>query len=449
MFSMLKNFLIALFALIFGASPFSGNLPAERKCDPVFNGTFVQSWMSSTWDEERWSEEAKYMVADGIEYLILQDIANMDADGNWTVYYDGGFSVPDGAVNGGDVVGAALKACEGSGIKVFIGLAMCDSFWGVGTFTGDYSKICNVAADMVKDIYCKYYTDYPKAFYGWYFTPEINNMINCAPLMNKMADGLNTVIDAVNETNESLPVLISPFTADYLSFGKAAAYGSWLTFFEKVNWRDGDIIAPQDAVGAGWVDEDELVRIWEAYSAAADKIDADVKLWANCENFDLAIGPSILNGTILREETENIESVTATLDRFVRQMDIASRYCENIITFSYSHYYIESAVKPFYMETYKDYVTNGFVLENQAPTAPTDLVKTVDENGVTVTFEASEDNFGIAYYRVTKNGEFFSRIENYKWDYPLSISDPQGTADDIYAVVACDAAGNFSSESKI
>ena len=101
------------------------------------------------------------------------------------------------------------------------------------------------------------------------------------------------------------------------------------------------------------------------------------------------------------------------------------------------------------METYKDYVTNGFVLENQAPTAPTDLVKTVDENGVTVTFEASEDNFGIAYYRVTKNGEFFSRIENYKWDYPLSISDSQGTADDIYAVVACDAAGNFSSESKI
>ncbi len=449
MFATIKNFFIALIAFVVGAAPFGGNVPVERKCDPAFNGTFIQSWMSSTWDKERWDEEVEYMLNDGIEYLILQDIANLDSNGNWTVYYNGSFSVPDGAVNGGDVVGAALSACKGTGIKVFVGLAMCDSFWGVGTFTGDYKKICGVAADMVKDIYSEYYTDYSDAFYGWYFTPEINNMINCSPIMGKMAKGINTVIDAINETDASLPLLISPFTSDYLSFGKVAAYSSWLTFFEKVNWRDGDIIAPQDAVGAGWVEEDELVRVWETYSAAVDKIDADIKLWANCENFDLAIGPSILNGTILREETENIESVTATLDRFVWQMDIASRYCENIITFSYSHYFVGSTVKPFYMEVYKDYVANGFVLETQAPTAPSALIKTVDENGVTVTFEASEDNFGVAYYRVTKNGEFFTRIENYKWDYPLGITDPQGTLSDVYAVVACDAAGNFSQVAEV
>lgn len=448
MFTAIRNFFVALIAFLFGAAPFSGNLPEERKCDPKFNGTFLQSWASSAWSEERWNSEVECMQNDGVEYLILQDIANMDANGAWTVYYDSGISAFDGAVNGGDVIGAALEACKGTGIKVFIGLSMCDSFWLVGNFLGDYTKICGTAAEMIRDIYNTYYNDYSAEFYGWYFTPEINNMINCAPLMGTMAKGVNTVIDAINSTNASLPLLISPFTADYLSLGKVAAYSDWLTFFEKVNWRDGDIIAPQDAVGAEWIDENELTRVWEMYSAAVDKIDADVKLWANVENFQIAIGPSVLSGTLLREETENIESVTATLDRFVRQMYIASRYCENIITFSYSHYYSPEMVKPFYIDTYRDYVANGYVLETQAPTAPSNLNKTVDSNGVTLEWEESTDNFGIAYYRVTKNGEFFTRIENYKWDYPLSVTDQSGTSDDVYSVIACDAAGNFSGSVK-
>lgn len=443
MFSFIKNFFTALIALIIGAAPFGNQMPQERKCAPEFNGTFLQSWASSTWDDERWQAEVDCMLDDGVEYLILQDIANMDANGIWTVYYNSTADIFDGAINGGDVVGPALKACNGTGIKVFIGLAMCDSFWTLGNFTGDYDKICTAAAQMVTDIYTAY-SGTSDAFYGWYFTPEINNMINCAPLVSKMADGVNSVIDAINSTNAALPLLMSPFTADYLSFGKAGAYSFWLTFFEKVNWRDGDIIAPQDAVGAHWIDEDELVRVWNTYSAAVDKLDADVKLWANVENFEIAIGPSILGGTILRGETENIESVTATLDRFTRQLDIASRYCENIITFSYSHYYSKEMVKPFYIETYHDYVNNGYVLETQAPTAPANLTKTADENGVKLEWEASTDNFGIAYYRVCKNGEFLTRIENYKWDYPLCIEDPSGTLNDVYSVVACDAAGNFS-----
>ncbi len=449
MFTSIKNFFTAILAFIMGVAPFSSQMPEERKCNPEFNGTFLQSWESSTWSDERWDKEVDNMLGDGIEYLILQDVANMDANGNWTVYYDESISDFDGAVNGGDVVGAALEACKDSGIKVFIGLAMCDSFWLAGNFTGDYELICDVASDMIKDIHAKYYSAYPTEFFGWYFTPEINNMINCSPLMGKMAKGINTVIDAINETEKSLPLIISPFTADYLSFGKVAAYADWLTFFEKVNWRDGDIIAPQDAVGADWIDESELVRIWEMYSAAVAKIDTDVKLWANVENFDIAIGPGPFAGTILRGETENIESVTATLDRFTRQMDIASRYCENIITFSYSHYYSKSMVKPFYIETYHDYVKNGYVLESQAPSTPANLTKSADENGVTITWDESSDNFGIAYYRVTKNGEFLTRIENYKWDYPLEVTDPQGTENDIYTVVACDAAGNFSACAEI
>lgn len=28
-------------------------MPTEKKCEAEFNGTFIQSWMSSYWDDER------------------------------------------------------------------------------------------------------------------------------------------------------------------------------------------------------------------------------------------------------------------------------------------------------------------------------------------------------------------------------------------------------------
>ncbi len=444
MFFLIKNFFVALLAFITAAAPFGNAQLPERKCAPEFNGTFLQSWMSSTWDENRWAAEVECMQQDGVEYLVLQDLANMDSSGNWTVYYDSTIDAFDGAAFGGDVVEAALEACKGTDIKIFAGLTMFDSFWTVGNFTGEYKKVCNITADMLEDIYNTYYSISPDNFYGWYFTLEINNQINCGPLMGTMAKGFNTVLEKATEVDPGLPMMISTYTAHYLDLGDLATYSQWLTFFEKVNFRDGDIFAPQDAVGADWIEEDDLVRIWEMYSAAAEKANADIRLWANCENFDIATGPSVLGGIILRPETENIESVTATLDRFVMQMDIASRYCENIITFSYSHYYSPNVVKSMYIETYRDYVENGYVLEAQCPTAPANITVSFDENGAVISWDESTDNFGVAYYRVCKNGEFLTRIENYKWDYELSVTDPEGTAGDEYTVTAVDAAGNKS-----
>ncbi|MBQ7957833.1 MAG: DUF4434 domain-containing protein [Clostridia bacterium] len=444
MFSLIKNFFVALMAVITFSVPFGDVQMPERKCAPEFSGTFLQSWMSSSWDEERWKAEVECMQRDGVEYLVLQDVANMDAEGNWTVYYNSTIPAFDGAAFGGDVVGAALNACKGTDIRIFIGLAMFDSFWLVGNFTGEYKSVCETTADMLEDIYDNYYSVSPENFYGWYFTPEINNQINCGPLMGKMVNGFNIVLDRATEVDSSLPMMISPYTAHYLDLGDVATYSQWLTFFECTAFRDGDIVAPQDAVGADWVEEDDLVSIWEMYSAASEKADADIKLWANCENFDIATGPSFLGGTILRPQTENIESVTATLDRFVMQMDVASRYCENIITFSYSHYYSPNLVKSMYIETYRDYVENGYVLETEKPTAPANATAVSDENGVTVSWEASEDNFGIAYYRVCRNGEFLTRVENYKWDYPLTVTDINGVSGDTYTITAVDAAGNQS-----
>lgn len=422
------------------------NLP-EQKCDPKFTGTFIQPWMSSSWDDDRWQTEIENMEKAGIKYLILQDIANQDyryEGSGWTIYYDSQLDCFSDAQRNPDVIEAALRNCSGTDIKVFVGLALYDDFWTEGAMTKQYGEVCEITADMIEEIYNKYYSDYSDCFYGWYFTPELNNVLTCQVNINGFADGLNVIIDRINSVDTSLPLLMSPFFAEYLSASPVMTLTNLVRLLNKVNFRDGDIIAPQDAIGAKWTSEENLEEIWEMYAKAVDSCDADITLWANCENFTLCFDDSPIAGIFTRPETENKEIVTATLDRFVWQMQIASRYAENIITFSYNHYYSPEVVNPCFIETYIDYVNNGYVLESEAPTAP-EFTKSDENPGVRLDWTESRDNFGIAYYRIEKNGKFLTRIELSSLEAPeLTFFDENGTNADEYTITAFDAAGNAS-----
>lgn len=434
----------AVVAFIMLMLPF-GNNSTEKKCESKFNGTFIQSWMSSSWDDERWEKEVYNMKEAGIEYLILQCLADKGSEstgGTWNVYYDSDVeALKDGAF-GGDCLEIALKHCQEAGIKVFIGLTMFDDFWNESGFGKQYQEICDVASAMIEDIYNKYAEKYEDSFYGWYFTPEISNGYLCQLSINRIIKGLNTVIDGINKTDATKPLLLSPYYSEYTALGPVATLCNYVRFFDKVNFRDGDIFAPQDAVGAKWVREKNLEMTWKVYKAAVDTCDADVKLWANCENFDGAIASEILGGALSPKITENTRNVTATLDRFARQMEIASRYAENIITFSYNHYYSPSLVNPAFIETYYDYVENGYVVESEAPKAPSDMSKQQTENGVELIWNEAEDNFGIAYYRLEKDGKFLARIDMYYGTEETSFTDVNGNMESTYTIETIDAAGN-------
>ena len=434
----------ALLAFLMSVLSFGGTQP-ERKCNPEFSGTFIQSWMSGSWDDDRWQTEIENMKEAGIEYLILQDVANKgseSAGGMWNVYYDSNLPVFEDAAFGGNVIEKALRNCEGSGIKVFVGLAMFDDFWYETALSPQYKEVCGVMADMVEEIYEKY-GDYG-CFYGWYFTPEISNSLIRQIYVDGLADGVNIVIDAINETDESKPLLMSPFSSEYLSAGPALSLTSYVRLINGINFRDGDIFAPQDAVGAKWVSEENLERNWKMYKAAVDSCDADLKLWANCENFSTVVAPSVLEGILNPPATENTVYVTETLDRFVRQMDIASGYCENIITFSYNHYYSPDYVNPDFIETYYDYIENGYVLESEAPSAPKNITVTATDEGTLITWDASEDNIGIAYYRIEKDGKFLARVDLVNGNEPLEYLDTSAAGE--YVITAYDCAGNKSSQ---
>lgn len=434
----------AVVAFIMLMLPF-GNNSTEKKCESKFNGTFIQSWMSSSWDDERWEKEVYNMKEAGIEYLILQCLADKgseSAGGTWNVYYDSDVEALKDGVFGGDCLEIALKHCHEAGIKVFIGLTMFDDFWNESGFGKQYQEICDVASAMIEDIYNKYAEKYDDSFYGWYFTPEISNGYLCQLSLNRIIKGLNTVIDGINKTDATKPLLLSPYYSEYTALGPVATLCNYVRFFHKVNFRDGDIFAPQDAVGAKWTREKNLEMTWKVYKAAVDTCDADVKLWANCENFDGAIASEILGGALSPKITENTRNVTATLDRFARQMEIASRYAENIITFSYNHYYSPSLVNPAFIETYYDYVENGYVVESEAPKAPSDMSKQQTENGVKLIWNEAEDNFGIAYYRLEKDGKFLARIDMYYGTEETSFTDVNGNMESTYTIETIDAAGN-------
>ncbi len=434
----------ALIAFVMSVLPL-GNTPTERKCNPEFNGTFLQSWMSGSWDDGRWQTEIDNMKEAGIEYLILQDVANKGSEalgGEWNVYYDSELPVFEDAAFGGNVIEAALRNCEGSGIKVFIGLAMFDDFWNETSLSPQYKEVCGVMAQMIEEIYGKY-GEYD-CFYGWYFTPEISNSLMRQIYIKGIADGINIVIDKINETDESKPLLMSPYSSEYLSAGPMLSLTSYVRLIDGINFRDGDIFAPQDAVGAKWVKEENLERNWKIYKAAVDTCDVDLKLWANCENFSTVVAPSVLEGILNPPATENTVYVTETLDRFVWQMDVASRYAENIITFSYNHYYSPDYVNPAFIETYYDYVENGYILETEAPSAPKNLTVTATDEGNLLTWDAAEDNIGIAYYRIEKDGKFLARVDLVDGDEELSFLDTGAAGE--YVITAYDCAGNKSSK---
>ena len=423
----------------------SGNQPQERKCDPEFRGTFIQSWMTSVWDDERWAEEVKNMKDAGIEYLVLQSLADKaykNQGGEWKVYYDTDVEALKDSTFCGDCLEPALKHCQEAGIKVFVGLSMFDDFWSEAGIGSLYQDVCRVAGDMMEDIYNKYGEKYKDSLYGWYYVPEISNGFLCQFTLGGIIKGINHIIDRINEVDETKPLLLSPFYSEYIATGPITTLCNYVRFFHKVNFRDGDIFAPQDAIGAKWTREKSLEMTWKVYKAAFDTCKADVKLWANCENFDGAIASEILGGALSPKITENTRNVTATLDRFARQMEIASRYAENIITFSYNHYYSPSLVNPAFIETYYDYVENGYVVESEAPKPPSDMSKQQTENGVELIWNEAEDNFGIAYYRLEKDGKFLARIDMYYGTEEISFTDVNGNMESTYTIETVDAAGN-------
>ncbi len=309
---------------------------------PHFEGTFVQPSLVDKWDVSQWEEHYDRLLEAGMDIMILQWIAETP-DGKFSyVGYDSRYAMSHSAekltIKNGYLPNA-LEAAE-KGIKVFVGLNFADEWWG-GAFRKDDWINAQVDANnaMADEIYEVYKKKYPNAFYGWYWVWEMYNDTNgdekhWAKMMNKALTHF-TAIDP------SLPVLMSPFISGYLNKTPEETGAMWQSFFNLTDFRPGDIFCSQDSVGASQFPIDFIEKHVAEMKKAADS-KPYVKFWINVENFSGKSGEG-----------------AAPLDRVIKQMEMASKYAEKLITFSYSHYYLDGVKKNAYHEEYLRYLKDG------------------------------------------------------------------------------------------
>jgi len=367
------------------------NTAAAQKT--AVDGTFIQSWFCYAWNDARWQKEFAVMNEAGMHYLILQAITGSSTGEITETYYPS--SLPNTVIcsglYNGDMVGTCLKNAEEAGIKVFIGLSSNDLWWGAhGEDTTWFYEQMNMDNKICDELWELYKDKYPNAFYGWYWSYEVDNLsFKTEEQQNELITGINIQLDHLNSMSVRLPIMWSPFmNSDY---GTPEEYEQlWENVFSKIHTTTGDIFAPQDCVGGGGLELSEVESWFTALRKAVDT-KPGLQFWSNSENFE--------------------DYKPVVLSRFISQMQIEQQYVENFVTFSYCHYYSPYNTDSGYHNTYVDYLTTGS-LETSIPSTPSNFTAVLKSGGmIELDWDSSEDNIGICGYYIYRNDELIDKIQ--------------------------------------
>jgi len=417
---------------------------------PIADGTFIQWWLVKDWDDEKWTSEFNILKEAGMNYVILTPTAIYKTDETtgegktYTLYpsISEGFEVmQDGEGNRYyDIVDACLRNAEKAGIKVFLGLNFCDEWWSKKRdvdWIFARMREGNTVADELWDLYRD---KYPNAFYGWYWTWEVDNgyfkNLDFTSSKKILANAIKIHLDHFDATGRHLPFMLSPYMDWRL--GTPRGYAKmWEYVFENSGLKEGDIFCPQDSIGARGLNKGNYVK-WFAELKKAVDTKPGLKFWADIETFDIQDWTSI------------------TINDFVEKMEELQPYVEKFITFSYSHYYSPNIINSGFHEAYLDYITYG-VTESNQPNAPENVAAFAEDDGtVVLEWVHSEDDAGICGYYVYRNGELVANNQVKRKDgteaaemAPANFRDilPKKGKEFVYEVQAYDFAGNVSEKS--
>ncbi len=403
---------------------------------PTLCGSFMQPGTFANYSLNRMRDHLKYMREVGIDIIILQWSFVTVGDKVGAVYYDDSFDSSDKdatySAGGQKLVENLLRAADELGMKVFLGLNNNDEWWQKAVNDKAWlTDQIELGMDGAKQIYDTYKSKYPNALHGWYFVFEYYNFKATSVQIDNAAYLLNGFLDGLKELDDSMPLMLSPFVSSGNSTA-AEAGDMWEKVFAKANFREGDIFCCQDSVGAGHISIDQLDDYYRELKEAVDK-EAGLHFWANNEDFTQS------------------DWTTAPLSRFVRQMQIASKYVEEYVTFAYSHYQNpDISGKTGYHEAYKEYFKTGKIPETTL-TAPT-VEHTAEAGGMIVSFNGTVENPDKQACRIhiKKNGETFNSIDlTQKYNlknitFNLSDTNLEGSGVAKYEFYVEDYYGNYS-----
>ena len=316
---------------------------------PHVTGTFLQPYAFASYTDAQWEMHFEGLLEVGIDLLVIQWTSTTPYSKFLNAYYPSEYAKTHNTGSFEDqsqMLERCLRAAEKLGVKVYVGLNIADEWWNVTALTDSWlTSQAELGIISAREIHDLYKEKYPDALAGWYFAWELYN--GMMGLEAKAGEFLNGYLEPLTDIDPTMPLMLSPFVRS--AGGDAVKAGEeWTKVFEVANFREGDIFCCQDAVGAGWITIDELDAYFRELKKAVDT-EKGLHFWANNEDF-----------------TKN--GKTASLARFVRQLEISHPYVENHITFAYSHYCAKDIPgKAVYHELYKQYYDTGKLPSTDIP----------------------------------------------------------------------------------
>ncbi len=440
------------------------------------DGTFFPAHLAVDFSEEQWAAELTEWKEMGIEYVVIGESAVRNQEGQWETYYPSQYA-DHYYYNSVETI---LQHCETAGIKCFVACGNYYDFHSINICRHDqydasgqltvrgqesFFQLVSDTRKFMQEMYNLYGAKYPNSFYGFYFVPEVSNSIEFEQAdtlsvgIASLSGALNLTIDQINQLNPELKLLLSP----YVNLKKESVWNThdpkvieqfWAGVIQQTSFRAGDILSPQDSVGANGVSLSQLSDITRAYRNAVDIGNKGILLWSNCETFlfplktmdcDFEIGQS------------------SYINRLIRQIDIVSPYVDKIITCSYTNYIGRSNCGDSFYRTYRDYLLTG-CLDSTPPEPITqvsgDIILIHDKPVLRLTCDPIADEYGVARMEITKYGDPYTfrvatRYTKNPTPFNPGIAPPSTFYDEnfslendfaIYGITLIDCAGNRSDE---
>lgn len=400
---------------------------------PRASGTFIQPDMVANWDDKKWQKELFYLKEVNMKYIIINSFIvknhNIKRIYRTSLKSESQFETQD-------IIDICLRNCEKAGFKVFIGIDYNILWWKIGPRKPEWLYIQMRKSNyIIHELYKKYYRKYKKAFYGWYWVYEVDNLnFKDKKDFKILANAININLNYMNNSNTRLPIMLSPFMNSKYSTPQNYA-DNWKYFFKLAAFQKGDIFCPQDSVGGGGLDITEVVK-WFGYLYKAVKTKGGLLFWANVETFS------------------HKDWSSAPIKRFIKQMRIENKFVEDIVTFSYSHYYSPCNINSGFHNAYKEYLFKHLICSKNRELPQFKLIDRT-ANKISIQLKISKNTAG---YKIYYNGNEIchkSVQRNYGGNNSKDFGkiiikiDDKNSPQSKYEIVIIDFWGNLSKKVRI
>lgn len=390
-------------------------------------GSFIQPHLFENWDDTRWQKEFSMLQSAGIEFLIFMHTVHTDKEGNIQSVYPSKLS---GIENqGNDLLEICLRNAKQAGFKIFVGLNFNERWWKMD-FTSEWLYGEMHRGNMIaKELIQRYKKRYPETMAGWYWIWEIEpSVCKDINIRKTIVNAMNINLDFLHNETPDMPFLFSPFMNHRQGTSDNCAE-VWEYILKNIHLQDGDIFAPQDCIGSGFLNLN-IVEEWYKKMASIIPKSPKIKYWANIEMFDQRFW------------------TTANIGRIKNQMDILRPYVSGFISFAYSHYYSPSVKTPQLHKAYTNYIKTGSFPQPTPPMPIRDLKqKKINGELSVLVWKPSEKETDIMGYYIYKDGILIADIQydnqgNCKREYNVSESG-------LYEISSYNIYGNESIKNKI